>query len=75
MSPEPSAPPPGEDIHLPGPSLQPVLVALGVTLALLGITVSTVLLIGGIVLTVSVIVVWVRDTRREIDELPLEHHG
>jgi hypothetical protein len=27
-----------------------------------------------VILTVCVIVVWVRDTRRDIGELPLEHH-
>lgn len=67
-------PPPGEDIHIPGPSLHPVLIAAGVTATLLGVTIAfPVLLIVGIVLTVSVIVAWVRGARREFDELPAEH--
>jgi hypothetical protein len=30
--------------------------------------------IAGVVLALGVIVVWIRDTRREIDELPVDHH-
>jgi hypothetical protein len=67
-------PPPGEEIHLPGPSLQPLLVALGVTLTLIGVTFAFWLVVIGIVLTVVTIVRWVADVRRDIEELPLEHH-
>ena len=35
---EPDTPPAGEHIHLPGPSLQPILLAFGITLALVGVT-------------------------------------
>jgi hypothetical protein len=71
---EPELPPVGEEVHLPGPSIQPVLLAFGITLAIVGITTSVVLVIAGAVLTIGVIIAWVRDTRREIDELPLDHH-
>ena len=69
-------PPPGEEIHLPGPSLQPLLVTVGITLALIGVTFSVWLVIAGTVLTVATIVRWVADVRRDIEELPLEapHH-
>ena len=71
MSPlEPDTPPAGEEIHLPGPSLQPLLLTVGITVALLGVTLGMVLLVGGLVLTVWVIVRWIADTRREIAELP-----
>jgi len=71
---EPDTPPAGEEIHLPGASLQPVLLALGITLALVGVTVNIFLVIAGAILVVAVIVALIRDTRRDIDELPLEHH-
>ncbi len=67
---EPDPPPAGEPIHLPGPSLQPVLLALGITLALVGVTLGRFLLVSGLVLTVWVIVRWVADTRREMGALP-----
>lgn len=70
---EPEAPPVGEEVHLPGPSILPLLTAFGITLAVVGITTSIVLVIGGAILTVACVVRWVRDTRRDIDELPLDH--
>jgi hypothetical protein len=71
---EPEIPPVGEEIHLPGPSIQPVLLAFGMTLGIVGITTSIFIVIAGVILTFAVIVAWIRDTRHEIDELPLEHH-
>jgi hypothetical protein len=69
-------PPPGEEIHLPGPSLQPVLVTVGITVALIGVTFSLAMVIAGTILTVVTIIRWVADVRRDIEELPLEapHH-
>jgi hypothetical protein len=73
MSPlEPDVPPVGEEIHLPGPSVLPVLTALGITLALVGVTTFIELTIIGVLLTVGCIVRWIKDTRREVDELPLD---
>jgi hypothetical protein len=66
----PSAPPPGEEIHLPGPSLQPVLLTVGLTLVLLGVTLGPFILVPGLVLSVWVIARWISDTRREINHLP-----
>ncbi len=71
---EPDVPPAGEEIHLPGGTLQPLLLTVGITAALLGVTISPVLLIAGLVLTVAVIIRWIADARREIDALPREHH-
>jgi hypothetical protein len=65
--------PAGEQIHLPGPSIQPVLMAVGITLALVGVTLSIVLVIAGALLSLVVMVRWIQDTRRDIAELPLEH--
>ena len=74
MSPlDPEVPPPGEEIHLPGGSIQPVLLAAGLTVGLVGVTVNIFLVIAGAIVVIAVIVAWIRDTRRDIDELPLEH--
>jgi hypothetical protein len=70
---DPEVPPAGDEIHLPGPSIQPVLLAFGITLGIVGITTFFVLVVAGVLITVGTIAVWIRDTRREIDELPLEH--
>ena len=70
---EPEVPPAGDEIHLPGPSIQPVLLAFGITLGIVGITTFFVLVVAGVLITVGTIAVWIRQTRREIDELPLEH--
>jgi hypothetical protein len=67
-------PPVGEEVHLPGPSLLPLLTAVGITLALVGITTMIELTVIGVILTVWCVARWIKDTRREIDELPLEHH-
>jgi type IV secretory pathway TrbD component len=67
------APPPGEPVHLPGPSYLPVLTALGLTLAVTGVVLSWVLSGIGLVITVVAVWRWIRETRRDISELPLEH--
>jgi hypothetical protein len=75
MSRDPEIPPVGEEIHLPGGSIQPLLLTIGITLTLLGVTLGLPLVIAGGILTVWVIVRWVADTRRDIAELPLHHDG
>ena len=75
MSPlDPDTPPAGEDIHLPGPSVQPLLLEFGITVALVGVTTYFPLVVAGVILSLVVIVWWIRDARRDIDELPLDHH-
>ncbi len=66
-------PPPGEPIHLPDPSYLPVLVAAGTAIALIGVVVNLVIFVIGFVITLVAIVRWVRQTREEMAELPLEH--
>ena len=74
MSPlDPEVPPPGEEIHLPGGSIQPLLLTVGITVALVGVTTNILLVIAGAILAVAVVITWIRDTRRDINELPLEH--
>lgn len=69
-----AAPPHGEEIHLPGPSLQPVLLTLGITLVLLGVVEMWPVAIAGTILTVWVIVAWINAARHEMGELPAEPH-
>jgi hypothetical protein len=69
-------PPAGEEIHIPGGSVQPLLLTLGITMSLLGVTIFTpVLLILGLVLTAAVLFVWIREARQEYEHLPLDHHA
>jgi hypothetical protein len=67
------APPVGEEIHLPEPSILPLLVAVGITIALVGVTTFWPLIPFGGIVTLWCIVRWIRDTRRDIAQLPLEH--
>ncbi len=73
---EPSseAPPAGEEIHLPGPTLIPFIMAIGITLAVIGTTINWLFTIVGVVVFVLCLFRWVADTRRDVSELPEEHH-
>ena len=74
IGPEHDAPPVGEEIHLPGPSLLPLMLAFGITLTLVSLTFSWILVAAGALITVVAIVQWVRSTAHDIAELPPEHH-
>jgi len=67
------APPAGEEIHLPGPSLLPLLCAVAITLTVIGTTINLMISAFGLVCLVLIIIRWVADTRRDIAELPEEH--
>ncbi len=69
------APPAGEQIHLPNPSILPILNAVGISIAIIGIPISLVVVIPGLVLFLVTAAIWIRDARREMDELPLDHHA
>ena len=71
--PEP-APPSSEDIHLPGPTLIPVAAAVALTLIVIGTTINWLLSIVGVIVFVVVLFRWIKDTRRDVAELPEEHH-
>jgi hypothetical protein len=68
-------PPVGELIHLPNPSLLPLLNAIGLALAIIGIPISLILVIPGFVLFAVTAAIWIRSARHEMDELPLDHAG
>ena len=67
-------PPVGEELPLPGPTIIPLMCAVGITLAIVGTTVSLVISAIGLIIFVVTTVIWIRDTRRDIDELPEDHH-
>ena len=70
----PEAPPAGEAIHLPGPTYLPVITAAGVSLAVIGVVVWWILVVIGLLVTLVAVWRWIRDTRQDMAELPLEHH-
>ena len=65
--------PPSEEVHLPEPSYLPALTALVITLALVGVILTWIITGIGVVIAVVAIVRWIRQTRAEMAELPLEH--
>jgi len=70
---EPSAPPAGERIHMPAPSIVPLINAAALALTIVSITLSWWLVaFGGAIFIISTIM-WIRDVRRDIDDLPLDH--
>ena len=74
MSPiEIEAPPVGEEVHMPEPSILPIVNAVGVTLSLVGLTLSIAITIMGLVIFLVTLVAWVRAASHEISELPLDH--
>jgi uncharacterized membrane protein (DUF485 family) len=60
-------------VHLPAPSYLPAVTALGITLALVGIVISWVISAIGLIVAVIAVIRWIRETREDIGELPLEH--
>jgi hypothetical protein len=78
VSPGPSerpspAPPVGEEVHIPGPSILPFVAAVAITLIVIGTTLGWYLsAVGGVVLIV-VVIRWIGDTRRDVASLPEQH--
>jgi hypothetical protein len=67
-------PPAGEEIHMPAPSILPLINAAALSLTIVSITMSWYLVgLGGFFFLVTSIV-WIADVRRDINDLPLEHH-
>lgn len=63
----------GEPIHLPGPSFLPVIVAAGITIAVVGVVLNWIVFGIGLAIAVVSIVRWARETRDDVAHLPLEH--
>jgi hypothetical protein len=67
------APPVGEEIHLPGPSILPLLSAVAVMLILIGLTTTLLLSLAGGTLLVWTSARWIKDVRTDMDHLPWDH--
>jgi len=67
------APPAGEEIHIPGPSLLPFACAIAITLTVIGTTINLIISAIGLIAFVIIVIRWIADTRRDIAELPEEH--
>jgi hypothetical protein len=57
-------------IHLPPPSIWPVVLAIGIAALLLGLVLNLALLAVGVLITAGSLALWVRDARREFRDLP-----
>ena len=74
IEPQRTAPPVGEEIHMPAPSIIPLVNSAALALAIVSITLTWYLVVLGGVLFLVTTVKWIADVRRDIAELPLEHH-
>jgi hypothetical protein len=70
---EEQAPPVGEEVHLPGPTLIPFISAIGITLIVIGTTINIIFSIVGAVIFIVTAVIWIRNTRRDVATLPDDH--
>lgn len=74
-----STPPVGEEIHMPGTSVLPIITAGAITLIVLGTTIKLIFpglvwsLVGLVILLICVYL-WISSTVRDIGSLPEEHH-
>ena len=67
-------PPAGEAIHMPEPSIIPLVNSAALAIAIVSITLSWyIVALAGTVFVITT-VRWIADVRRDIDALPLEHH-
>jgi hypothetical protein len=66
-------PPTGEQLHMPRPSLLPLLAAVGITLAIVGVTIGWAFTVIGLLILLPVVVRWIRSARDDIAELPPGH--
>ena len=71
---ETPAPPAGEQIHMPSSSVIPLLNATALAVTIVSITLSVVLVVAGLIVFIATRVKWIADTRRDIEQLPAEHH-
>lgn len=71
--PEGALEPPTEEVHLPDPSYTPVLVALGISIMVIGIIMSWVIVAIGAIIFLASLLRWVGQTRHEMSQLPLGH--
>jgi type IV secretory pathway TrbD component len=66
-------PPVGEEIHMPASSILPLINAAGLALAIVSLTLNWYLVAFGLIVFAVTSIRWIRDVRRDIAELPLDH--
>jgi hypothetical protein len=66
-------PPAGEEIHMPAPSIIPLINAAALALAIVSITLSWYIVVFAGIIFLWTTVRWIADTRRDIAALPLDH--
>ncbi len=72
---EPTVPPVGEEIHMPAPTILPLINAASLALAIVSLTLTKYLVAFGLIVFLATTVRWIADVRRDIEDLPLDHHG
>jgi hypothetical protein len=65
--------PAGEEVHMPAPSALPLINAAALALTIVSITLSWYLVAFGGIIFIATTIRWIRDVRRDISELPLDH--
>jgi hypothetical protein len=68
-----SVAPVGEEVHMPAPSALPLINAAALALTIVSLTLSWWLVGFGAIIFLATTIRWIRDVRRDIDALPLEH--
>jgi hypothetical protein len=66
-------PPVGEEVHMPAPSVIPLINAAALAIGIVSITLSWWIVGAAMIVFLGTTIVWIRDVRRDIAELPLEH--
>jgi hypothetical protein len=67
------APPAGEQVHMPEPSVLPVINAAALALAIVSITISWWIVGAAMIVFIATAIRWIADVRRDISNLPLDH--
>lgn len=70
----PGVAPVGEEVHMPASSALPLINAAALAIAIVSITLSWYLVVIAGVVFIATAIRWIRDVKRDIAELPLEHH-
>ena len=68
-----SVSPAGEQIHMPAPSVLPLINAAALALAIVSLTLSWFLVAFGLIVIAATAIKWIADTRSDISHLPIEH--
>jgi hypothetical protein len=66
-------PPAGEEVHMPEPSILPLINAAALAAAIVSITISWWLVGGAMIVFLGTTIRWISDVRRDIANLPLDH--